>query len=118
MKEMIAYCGLICNECPAYIAHKNDNEQLRIKTAKQWSKEFKADIKPEGYKYISLGSKFKRVGWQARISKTKLEKTATDTIRTLLDPDTKNDLDKNFRIGKKYHGEKAMNELLKRQLYK
>ena len=45
MNRMIASCGLICTECPAFLAHKNDDEQLRIKTAKQWSKEFKADRK-------------------------------------------------------------------------
>ena len=47
MNKMIASCGLICTECPAFLAHKNNDEKLRIKTAKQWSKEFKADIKPE-----------------------------------------------------------------------
>ena len=47
MKRIIAYCGLICTECPAYIAHKNDDEQLRIKTAEEWSKMFKAKLKPE-----------------------------------------------------------------------
>ena len=47
MKKIIVYCGIICSECPAYIALKNDDDDLRKKTAKQWSEEFKADIKPE-----------------------------------------------------------------------
>ena len=47
MEKMIAYCGLICTECPAYIAHKTDDEQLRIKTATEWSKMFKVKLKPE-----------------------------------------------------------------------
>lgn len=47
MEKMIAYCGLICTECPAYIAHKNDDEQLRIKTAAEWSKMHKAKLKSE-----------------------------------------------------------------------
>ena len=47
MEKMIAACGLICSECPAYIATVNNDEELRIKTAKEWSKMFNAEIKPE-----------------------------------------------------------------------
>ena len=47
MNRMIAACGLICTECPAYIAHKNNDQQLRVKTAEEWSKMFKAKLKPE-----------------------------------------------------------------------
>ena len=47
MDEMIAYCGLMCTECPAYIATRDDNDDLRRKTAEDWSEEFKAEIKPE-----------------------------------------------------------------------
>lgn len=43
-KEIIAYCGLLCNECPAYIATQTDNKEMRIKTAKGWStKDHKVD---------------------------------------------------------------------------
>ena len=34
---MIAYCGLNCIECPAYIAYQTNDEALRKKTAKKWS---------------------------------------------------------------------------------
>lgn len=38
MEKMIAYCGLVCTECPAYIATQaNDREQLE-KVAAEWSK--------------------------------------------------------------------------------
>ncbi len=47
MDKMIAFCGLDCADCPAFIAYKNDDNQLRAKTAEQWSKEFKAEMKPE-----------------------------------------------------------------------
>lgn len=30
MKEMIAYCGLDCEKCDAYIATINDNQKLRL----------------------------------------------------------------------------------------
>lgn len=44
---MIAYCGLICSECPAYLATKADDNEARVKVAEKWSKEFGGDIKPE-----------------------------------------------------------------------
>jgi len=31
MKEMIACCGLVCTECPAYIATQNGDDKLRKK---------------------------------------------------------------------------------------
>lgn len=40
-------CGLNCSDCPAHIALKKDNQELRVKTAKSWSKLFNTDIKPE-----------------------------------------------------------------------
>ncbi|RJP84772.1 MAG: DUF3795 domain-containing protein [Desulfobacteraceae bacterium] len=47
MKEMISYCGLVCNECPAYIATRNDDDQLRAKVAEQWSRQFGFDLKAD-----------------------------------------------------------------------
>ncbi len=46
-KKMIAKCGLVCTECPAYIATQKDDDALRAETAKKWSEMFKADIKAE-----------------------------------------------------------------------
>jgi hypothetical protein len=45
-KKMIAKCGLVCSDCPAYIATKNNDDLLREETAKKWSAMFKVDIKP------------------------------------------------------------------------
>lgn len=45
--DIIGTCGLICSECPAFIATKNNDNDLRVKTAKQWSKIYNAEIKPE-----------------------------------------------------------------------
>ena len=46
MEKMIAFCGIICTECPAFLAtQKDDNE--RKKVAEMWSKQFKSEIKPE-----------------------------------------------------------------------
>ena len=33
----IAYCGLDCSKCPAFIARRDNNQTLREKTAKKWS---------------------------------------------------------------------------------
>jgi len=47
MERMVAYCGIVCTECPAYIATRNDDDQRRKKVAEEWSKMFDAEIKPE-----------------------------------------------------------------------
>ena len=44
---MIAYCGLDCNKCDAYIATKNNDQALREKTAELWSKLNNTPILPE-----------------------------------------------------------------------
>ncbi len=36
---MIAYCGLVCTECPAYIATQKNDGEGRRKTAEKWSQE-------------------------------------------------------------------------------
>ncbi len=47
MEKMIAACGLDCAQCPAYIASARNDEELRRKTAAEWSKAFGFDCKPE-----------------------------------------------------------------------
>ena len=47
MNKMIAYCGLNCEKCDAYIATKNNDNALREKTAKRWSKLNNAPITAE-----------------------------------------------------------------------
>ena len=37
--QLLGYCGLSCTECPAYIAKRTDDQELRINTAKEWSSE-------------------------------------------------------------------------------
>jgi hypothetical protein len=44
---LLAYCGLDCEKCDAYLATLNNDHELRVKTAKKWSKIYGADIKPE-----------------------------------------------------------------------
>ncbi|MEE0741140.1 MAG: DUF3795 domain-containing protein [Emergencia sp.] len=47
MKKMIAYCGLDCEKCDAYLATINDDQDLREKTAKLWAELNNAPILPE-----------------------------------------------------------------------
>lgn len=47
MKGMIAYCGLDCEKCDAYLATINDDQALREKTAKLWAELNNAPILPE-----------------------------------------------------------------------
>lgn len=43
----IAYCGVICMECPAYIGTQTHNLTLLEETAKNWAKEFGRPCRPE-----------------------------------------------------------------------
>lgn len=45
--KSIAYCGLNCEKCEAYIATKNNDNDLRIKVAEKWSKLNGIEILPE-----------------------------------------------------------------------
>lgn len=47
MKDMIAYCGLDCEKCDAYLATLHDDQALREKTAELWAKLNNAPILPE-----------------------------------------------------------------------
>ena len=47
MKKMIAYCGLDCAKCDAYLATKNNDQALREKTARLWSELNSVTILPE-----------------------------------------------------------------------
>ena len=47
MNKMIGYCGLDCRKCDAYIATKNNDQELREKTAKLWAELNNAPILPE-----------------------------------------------------------------------
>lgn len=47
MDEMISFCGLLCNECGAFLATKNNDDAKRAEVAQLWYKAYKVDLKPE-----------------------------------------------------------------------
>ena len=47
MEKMIAYCGIVCSDCGAFIATRNDDDAKRQETAAIWSKKYNHDFKPE-----------------------------------------------------------------------
>jgi hypothetical protein len=47
MNQMISFCGLVCSECPAFEATRDDDDAKRKETAEAWSKSYGSDIKPE-----------------------------------------------------------------------
>lgn len=47
MNKIIAFCGITCTECPAFLATQKDDDNKRKKVAELWSKQFNIDIKPE-----------------------------------------------------------------------
>ena len=44
MEKMIAYCGLTCTECPAYIATQTNDAEAMARVAEQWSAEYSTQL--------------------------------------------------------------------------
>jgi hypothetical protein len=42
MDKIIAYCGLVCSDCPAYIATQADDRAALEQVAAKWREEFNA----------------------------------------------------------------------------
>lgn len=47
METHIAYCGLNCYECLAYIATQKNDDNERSKVAEKWTKQYKHNFKTE-----------------------------------------------------------------------
>ena len=47
MERMVAYCGLICSDCGAFIATKENDYEKRREVAEAWSKKYGGQFKPE-----------------------------------------------------------------------
>jgi|GEM_PF-102264 len=42
MERIVAYCGLLCTECPAYLATKAEDREALERLAAQWREEYNA----------------------------------------------------------------------------
>ncbi|MFP4344375.1 MAG: DUF3795 domain-containing protein [Anaerolineales bacterium] len=40
MERMVAFCGLICTECPAYLATQTDDDAARARVVAQWTEAY------------------------------------------------------------------------------
>ena len=47
MKKLIAYCGLDCERCEAWIATERNDDALREKVARSWSELNHVEITPQ-----------------------------------------------------------------------
>lgn len=47
MDKIIAYCGLVCSECEAYIATQAEDDEHRKEVAERWSKDYNREFKWE-----------------------------------------------------------------------
>ncbi len=47
MEKMIAFCGNICTECPAFIITNKNDDSERKKIAELWQKLYNPNINPE-----------------------------------------------------------------------
>jgi len=63
MEKLIAYCGLNCAECGAYLAMKNDDQSLREKTAAEWTVIHKFAFTPDMINCVSCQGDGLQVGY-------------------------------------------------------
>jgi hypothetical protein len=47
MRKMIGYCGIVCSNCPVFIATKMDRDAERKKVAELFTKQYRRKYKPE-----------------------------------------------------------------------
>jgi glycosyltransferase involved in cell wall biosynthesis len=81
---------------------------------------FRADIKREGYNVITLSNggdePIKKINGLVELPAAAVNKAARQTRRWLLGEHTNEKLEKNFRLGKKYHDYKVLEDFLVEQL--
>ena len=58
MNNYIAYCGLECEACEAHIATINDDNELRMKVAREWSELNNVEINCAGCRIEGVKTPF------------------------------------------------------------
>lgn len=56
MERIVACCGIECDKCDAYLATKNNDDELRRTTAENWSKMFNANIEAKDINCLGCSS--------------------------------------------------------------
>ena len=56
MTEMIAYCGLDCDQCGALLATRADDDVKRQEVAELWSSKYNANIRAQDINCLGCGS--------------------------------------------------------------
>ena len=67
MVKSIAYCGLICSDCPAFLATQENDDVERKRVAELWSKTYGGSIKPEDINCDGCVSTSERVFGHCRV---------------------------------------------------
>ena len=62
MEKLIAYCGLDCFESEAFKATQNNDNALREKTAREWTKTYNVNFTPEMINCTSCKAEGAKVG--------------------------------------------------------
>ena len=79
---------------------------------------FKADIKKEGYYFISLGDKIidRNDDGLVNIKSEKMNEAISESLQVLSSDNTLNLMKENLIIGSKYHGSQVLEKFLKQQM--
>jgi hypothetical protein len=78
---MLAYCGLMCTECPGYLATQKDDDAGRERVAALWSKQHHTTFTPEDINCdgcLSEGGRLLRHCQICEIRKCAKEKTVVN----------------------------------------
>ena len=63
MDKLIAICGIKCGECDAFIATKNNDNDLRKKLADEWSKTYQHDFKSSDINCVGCKIEGQHIGY-------------------------------------------------------
>ncbi|MFZ1986345.1 MAG: DUF3795 domain-containing protein [Desulfatitalea sp.] len=77
MPKMTAYCGLVCTNCPTYLATQANDDAARVKTVELYKKKFRLKLKPEDINCdgcLFVGGKLIGYCQQCEIRKCGIEK--------------------------------------------
>ena len=79
---------------------------------------FKADIRPEGYEVISLGDKLGKDNKNGlcQVSQNKITVATEQTVKWLLDKNLNKMLERNFKIGRKFHNRQNIKNFFTQKL--